>query len=453
MLRRLSGIILFFGICSLLISCTPDLKAPQPNAGKANFSRSIAVGGDFVAGYQDGALYMDGQNRSIPALLARAFQTAGGHTFRQALMPDNQGLGLNLKPWESSYVSATYLGPLTDCSGLSSLQPLHTVLPPSEARPYLDGTSGNAMQNLSVPFAQISQLFDPTLGLDVSTGNKNPYYSRFAGNPGTSTVYSDALNQHASFFTIWVGMEDIFNYAQNGGLNPGIASGASFGAYLDTLLTGLTANGAKGVIATLPDFRSFPFYTLIPYNGAFLTQTKADSLNLVFSSAGIHNIHFTAGSNAYVIFDPSVPSHYRQLTAGEYVLMDCPTDSLKCQEMGLLPTLPIPDRYVLSASEVANIDGSISTFNNIIMQKAAQYGVALDDMHAYFNTVNSGIKWDGVNYNSQFITGGFYSLDGYHPNQKGYALLANEFVKVINRTYGSSLPTVNCPDCNGVLFP
>ncbi len=451
--RKHYGLILFFGTCSLLISCSPDLKAPQPLAGKANFSRSIAIGGDFLAGYQDGALYMDGQNRSIPALLARVFQSAGGKTFRQALMPDNQGLGLNLKPWESSYVSATYLGPIIDCRGLSSLQPLHNALPPSEARPYLDGTSGNAMQNLSVPFAQVGQLFDPSLGLDASTGNKNPYYNRFAGNPGTSTVYSDAVNQHASFFTLWVGMEDIFNYAQNGGMNPVIASGSSFGAYLDTLLTGLCANGAKGVMATLPDFRSFPFYTLIPYNGAILTQTKADSLNLVFSNAGINNIHFTAGSNAFVIADPAVPSHYRQLTSAEFVLMDCPSDSLKCQGMGVLPTLPLPDRYVLTSSEVANIDGSIITYNNIIIQKAAQYGVALVDMHAYFNTVNSGMKWDGVNYNSQFITGGFYSLDGYHPNQKGYALLANEFVKVINRIYGSSLPTVNCPDCNGVLFP
>jgi len=164
-------------------------------------------------------------------------------------------------------------------------------------------------------------------------------------------------------------------------------------------------------------------------------------------------VHFSAGNNALVIHDANAPSQLRQLVSGEYVLLTVPADSLRCQFLGLLPNNTLPDKYVLTASEVAVIDAAIGAYNTVIIQKAAQYGLALADLHPFFNTLVTGMKWDGVNYNSQFISGGFFSLDGYHPNQKGYALLANEFVKAINRQYQSTLPTINCLDCNGVLFP
>ena len=113
----------------------------------------------------------------------------------------------------------------------------------------------------------------------------------------------------------------------------------------------------------------------------------------------------------------------------------------------------MPDRYVLDSNEVAFIDQMIAGYNLVIAQKATQYGLALVDANAYFKTLTSGIKWNGVNYNSQFVSGGVFSLDGYHPNQNGYALITNEFIKAINAKYRASIPTLNCTDCNGILFP
>src|ERR1041385_5839321 len=55
------------------------------------------------------------------------------------------------------------------------------------------------------------------------------------------------------------------------------------------------------------------------------------------------------------------------------------------------------------------------------------------------NSVPICIKWDGADYNMKFVEGGFFSLDGYYPDQKGYALLANEFIKAINLKFGSDL--------------
>ena len=438
----------------LLSSCVPKLDMPDATAGNADFSKTIAIGGDFMAGYQDDALYMKGQMYSIPALLAEQFKLVGGGMFNQALMPDNNGLGLNSKPWESWFVSPAHLGYRTDCAGITSLFPNKNSISISSATPYLIGVAGNTVQNMSVPFANTSDYFNPSFGTAFSpAGNKNPYYNRFASLPGVSTLYADAKHQNASFVTAWLGMEDIYNYARLGGTGAPIPSSVVFSNYLDTLLGGLTANGAKGVIANIPDFRNFPYYTLVAWDNADLKQSQVDSLNDVYTSAGYTQINFHLGRNGFIITDSTETNGYvRQMHAGEYITLSTPIDSMKCNEYGLLVQL-INDRYALDSTEVYAIDQAISSYNAVIAQKAAQYNLALVDMHSFFNSVTAGIKWNGIDFNAQFISGGFFSLDAYHPNQKGYALIANEFIKAINNKYSSSVPEVYCTECDGIIFP
>jgi hypothetical protein len=430
-----------------LSSCDPGLKAPEPDAGNADFHKFIAVGGDYLAGYQDGALYQKGQRNSLPALLAQQFALVGCEPFSQPLMPDDRGLGLNLKPWESPFVTASKLGHQTDCQGVTSLFPLGTQLTASTASIYLSGISGNSFQNLSVPFAKTADLFSTALSNSYANGDPNPYYYRFCSNAGNSTVYSDAVNQQATFIAVWTGMEDIYDYASHGGHNVTIAPASVFSAYLDTLLTGLTANGAKGVIANIPGMGDLPFYTTVPWNGMKLTQNKADSLNQLQG----YLFNFVAGNNGFMIEYPNNSGQYRKLGPGENILLTVPLDSVKCDFLGAFT--PLPDRYVLDSMEVQYLSGMIAAYNAVIVQKASQYGLALADMNAYFHSVYTGIKWDGVDMNAQFVSGGFYSLDGYHPNQKGYSLIANEFIRAVNAKFSSAIPWVNCPDCDGVIFP
>jgi hypothetical protein len=433
-------------------SCTPDLEGPKPEAGDADFTKTISIGGNYMAGYQDGALYKKGQEKSIPNLLAEQFKLVGGSSFSQVLMPDNSGLGLNSKTWESWFITASHLGNKTDCKGVTALSPLKSFISVSSATPYLTGLAGNSIQNFSVPYAKISDYFDPAFGEPFSaTGNQNPYYNRIASTPGTSTIYSDAKNQNASFITAWIGMEDIYNYASSGGTKGSIPSSTTFSVYLDSLLRGLTASGAKGVLANIPDFRNFPYYTLIKWDNAVLDrQTQADSLNDTYM--GLDHIHFEVGRNGFVINDPLHSTGIRQLHEGEYITLSVPVDSMKCNKYGLIVET-INDRYVLDSSEVYEIESAINAYNNVLAQKALQYNFALADMHSYFADVKSGIKWNGADFNAEFVTGGFFSLDGYHPNQKGYALIANKFLEAIRSKYNSVIPTINCEDCDGVKFP
>lgn len=448
-----------FCLFTFFPSCTPELNIPEPSAGDANFYKTIAIGGNYMAGYQDGALYRKGQIYSIPSLLAEQFKLVGGSHFNQALMPDDNGLGLNTKIWESWFITPSHLNYKTDCKGISALAPIKDTISISSASPYLEGIAGNSIQNLSIPYANLSDYFNPAFGNAFSTtGNKNPYYNRIASNPGVSTIYNDAKAQNATFITAWLGMEDIYNYAASGGTNGGIPSASTFSMYLDSVLSGLTANGAKGIIANIPDFRSFPYYTLVKWDNAEITrQTLADTLNNIYDTlAGLPNVHFVVGRNGFVIDNPEFPSispySIRQLHAGEYMTLSVPLDSMKCYYYGLL-SYPINDRYELDSAEVYELDQAINSYNGVIAQKASKYNLALADMHYYFNTVVAGIKWDGADFNAEFVSGGFFSLDGYHPNQKGYALIANEFIKSINSKYNAVIPTINCTDCSGILFP
>lgn len=437
-------------ICSAILflsSCKPDLEAPVPQAGEANFSRTIAVGDNFLSGYQDGALYRKGQLNSIPALLAWQFTTTGGSSFILPLMNDDYGLGLNPKPWEGLYLSKRVLGYRTNCEGETGLFPLSSNIPPASANVYLQPVYG-AMNNFSAPYLKIADLFNPQAG----TPTGNIFYHRFAQSPGTSTVLSDADSAHATFFTLWTGIEDVYDYARNGGYNKTMLPPAQFEMYLDSLLLALTSDGAKGIIADIPGLNSFPFYTLVPFNGAELNANQADSLNDIYHPAGFTHINFAEGKNAFVIEDSAAPGGYRQLVEGEIITLSAPLDSMRCYYYGLLVQV-IHDQYVLDSSEVAVISQHIQQYNSIIRQKASQYNLAFADMNRFFENAVSGIKWDGVDYNAEFISGGFFSLDAFHPNQKGYALIANEFIKAINAKYNSTLPPVNCFECDGVLFP
>ena len=51
---------------------------------------------------------------------------------------------------------------------------------------------------------------------------------------------------------------------------------------------------------------------------------------------------------------------------------------------------------------------------------------------------NGGIPSNGYILTADLVTGGAFSLDGVHPNSRGYALIANEFLKAIDAKYGSN---------------
>jgi len=49
----------------------------------------------------------------------------------------------------------------------------------------------------------------------------------------------------------------------------------------------------------------------------------------------------------------------------------------------------------------------------------------------------------GVTLTSEYATGGLFSLDGVHPSTIGYALIANELIKLMNKNFSWDIPLVD----------
>jgi len=441
-------VVVFIIVAVVVFGCKPTIEPPTLRANLATLEKVVYLGDSYLSGYQDAALSQDGQEHSVAALLNRSFSSVEGSAIVQATLPYANGVGINSKPWNGELNTYSVLtNNVADCTGELGLKPIKTEFAYDGSASYESFLGVSSMlTDYSIPFASTDEYFLSSTG-DAFDAGGNLYYHRIA----QSTILEDAGNANPTFAVIWAGMEDVFRYARNGGVGT-MPSVSQFEANLDSILSVMVGTSQQGVIANIPDLTAFPFYTLIPYDGVELTTSKADSLNDLYHPAGATHINFFEGEgNAFTTVDPLNVFGVDQLGQGEYVTLVAPLDSMKCVFMGTV--IGIPGEYVLDSSEVLLIEQTIAGYNTIISERAAYYNIATVDMNTYFNTVKAGIKWNGVDFNADFVSGGFYSLDGFHPTQKGNALIANEFIKAINVHYDATLPTVPCLDCIGVLFP
>ena len=79
--------------------------------------------------------------------------------------------------------------------------------------------------------------------------------------------------------------------------------------------------------------------------------------------------------------------------------------------------------------------------------------LAYVDMESYLTTLATGFEYYGINYNTTFVSGGAFSLDGVHFTPRGYALIANYILTNINSFYKSNIPTIDANRYHGIDFP
>jgi hypothetical protein len=439
-------IALSVGICC---SCKPNLTAPAPSKGSVSPTRYVAIGNSITSGYADGALSYEGQMNSYPYIIAQQLKLIGGGNFNQPLV-NQSSIGVGMPP---TYGAPFKLGYSTDCLGVNSLGPIPTATV-GDMSIFSTNifTSQGPFNNMGVPGAKAITVVASGYG---NLPNGNPFFTRMASNPATASILSDAEAINPTFFSMFIGNNDVLAYAMNGGALDSITPsagvvGVGFDASILAITNTLTANGAKGVIGNIPDITSLPFFTTVPWNGLALTrQSEADSLNGAWPGL---NFNFHVGNNAFLIADATVPYiGLRQIQEGELILLNVPLDSIKCHKMGTL--IPIPNQHVLTANEIINIQTATIAYNQTIKSVAQLKGLAFVDVETFLNQAKSGINYNGVTLNAQFVTGGVFSLDGIHLNPIGNALLANQCIKAINATYGSTIPQVDVTNYRGVVFP
>lgn len=483
-----------------------DVNSVVVTSGEANFAKYVALGNSLTSGFRDNALYVDGQTESFPNMIAQQMKRAGGGDFVQPLMADNNG-GLLLG---GTAIQATKLYIKSFTNGSPDIMNVAGV-PTTNVATKITGS----LNNMGVPGAKSFHLLAPGYGniAGVATGAANPYYTRFATSP-TSTVLADAVAQKPTFYSLWIGNNDVLSYATSGGIgkdqtgnvNPATYGGNDIsdpavvaGSIQTILQTMKTAGVTKGVIANIPYVTSIPYFTTVPYKplspaalGANITSlnTLYGTLKQALTAFGAGdriNLLSATAANPVLIKDTSLDNLSVQLTAALTPALGAPTAAAFGQIYGqarqttaddyiLLPSrsvigttvtgapatinvygisYPLENQHVLTKVEAAKVKTAVDAYNASIKSLATTYGLAFVDANAKMIELNksSGIQFDAVKYTASFVTGGTFSLDGVHLTGRGYAIVANEFMRMINEKYKSTLPMVNVNSYQGVKFP
>jgi hypothetical protein len=427
--------ILILGAFGFLGACKPTITAPTAT-GSVDFTRYIAVGNSLTAGYADGGLYLTGQLNSYPGIIAKQMATVGGGSFSQSLFTTDQASGTGYQTLTGfSSTGSPVLTPVaaTAVRGSITLPGLGTI-------PLFTKYSG-ALENYGVPGIKLNDILNPAYG------NGNPYYERLlpGASPTNTTPYLDFVTAKSfTFFTNWLGNNDALSYATSGGATNDLTDKATFNTTYNTLITRLTATGAKGACATIPDITTIPYFNTVTVGAILASVQKANpAVAALFINAR----------------NPDGTYSARAATAADLIVLTFPTSKIGVPNSnqlpyGLHPGNPIETQYVLDANEVALVKDYVSAYNTIIKATAAAKGLAVFDSFAFLtNLKNNGLLINGIGLNSNYISGGIFSLDGVHLTQRGYAIVANQFIIAINSQYGSNIPLANVSAYNGVLFP
>ncbi|NCD71037.1 SGNH/GDSL hydrolase family protein [Mucilaginibacter agri] len=433
-------------LAASLAACKPSIETPAPSHGSADFSRYIAVGNSLTAGYADGGLYLEGQQNSYPSIIAKQMQQVGGGTFTQPLFSQDQANG-------SGYLQLTGFDKTT---GAPTTAPVTTnlavtgqvTIPGFGAVTTYTKYTGTDLNNYGVPGIKLAHI------TYAPYGNLNGFYERLLpGAEGThTTTYLDFITAKPfTFFTNWLGNNDALGYATSGGAGDVLTDKATFNALYSGLMTKLTASGQKGAVATIPDVTAIPYFNTVTVAAILASVQKANpAVQALFINA---KSDATAAGTAYAA---------RPATANDLIVLTFPTSKIGTLvstpagmlPYGLTPYSPIENQYVLDANEVTLTKDYVTSYNNTIKSVAASKGIAVNDMYTFLNNVKAhGLVVDGVNLNAGYISGGIFSLDGVHLTPRGYAIVANEFIKAINAQYGSTIPLADAASYRSVKFP
>ncbi len=476
--------IAFAASVALLGSCKPELAIPTASKGDLNLTSYVAIGNSLTSGYQNNGLFYEGQKSSYVNQLANQFKLVQPDlVFNTPFVdPSSVGCGAPTITIEPALDITNFGALLTTTFSLTIVctapYTLQTVKSPCGAESLAPAPSA-VHGDPSVIFDPSTQGYDANLGgvkpapfmitsgfpniktapsiypakgpfqnmgvagakcIDVnrhgfggsslitlsglSITQANPFFSRFAKDQATSSMLSDAMLMKPSFFSLFIGNNDVLLWASQGGVSgvgtSSITPVSEFKDSINSMIKTLMTTATQGIIINVPQITGAAFFTYMP------------------------------AKTSYWIVDETGAK--RQMQASEMVLLTVPQDSINCYGMGATQGYPIPKKYTLTNAQIAMATNAIDGYNAHLKAVADAKGLAFFDMNGFTKANQNGTHYNGMEITGTFVTGGLFSLDGLHLTPRGYAAVANEMVKVINEKYHSTLPGIDLSTYNGVNF-
>lgn len=435
--------VLFFNACE----DRSDLTAPTPlngKSGNADLTKYVAIGNSLTAGYQSGTLFYSAQIYAFPYLIARQ---AGVEI--TGLKVSDPGLGGRLE--------------------IKSLSPFTVYINPNAGAP-MNLTLPAPYQNLGIPGALAYDVLNAT-NKDNCASAPNPYFDLVLRNSALNlgTQLEQALAQDPTLITLWIGNNDVLGYATSGGTAPSAPTNKTQFQQLFSEICGRIAQaGKQAVVANIPNVSAIPFFTTVGPQIALSTPwyqlATQGVVGLVYQKSGgeigvADSLSLLTGSNLVTLRGSSYAPLLGQPTGKFYIDNGIPIPSSvdTTKPFGFHPDNPWPNALILDSAEIQIANQAVADYNTIIANTAANFNFALVDINSVFNQIRQndftgGTVYNGVTFRTTFVTGGLFSLDGVHPTNQGQAIIANEFLKVINNKYNAQFPLIDVSTIPGSLI-
>jgi hypothetical protein len=391
------------------------------------------------------------------------WQQANGVTITTMENPALSPLPLMTPPGLGSLLAPTSLGlpypAISACTGTqTAANTFSTALSLRESaalNPWDVGIPGQTVHEAlymvgPIGNCTVSPTTSPATIVDLNSlvnGESQMFWPILAGFGQGVTQVEAAASLHAQVATVWLGSNDLLKLAFSDGQAP-TTTPSSMQADLTATIKTLQASGAKVAIANLVDVMGAA--TFIPQPAyeaelqAFITQAiEAEEPALPAPEAeGIAQEYATAYASQEITQTGLGTAGYFTIDA-LFPTLEAALTQISTQAAPVAPT--ITPTEVVPDAVATEVKGLNTEYNAAIAAAASATGAALVDVHTAFGQIetNGGIPINPPYCCSLTYGGGFFSLDGLHPSNTGYAIIANLFIDQLNTSYNLGIPEVN----------
>jgi lysophospholipase L1-like esterase len=276
-------------------------------------------------------------------------------------------------------------------------------------------------------------------------GESQNFWPILAGFGQGVTQVGAAASLHAQVATVWLGHNDLLKVAFSGGAAP-VTAPQSMHDDIVAIVKQLQASGAKVAVGNLVDVMGAA--TFIP-QPAYQPTLQAYIAGLLIAQ-GVPPAQAQAAAILYSTAYASQETAQTGLGPNGYFTINALFKTLQTAAAQIpahaLPVAPTLSSGDFIADAVANnVKALNAAYNVAIGQAATDSGAALVDVHALFAQIAAagGVPVNPPKCCSPVYRGGLTSLDGLHPSNTGYALIANAWIAQLNTSYNLGIPAVN----------
>ena len=424
--------------------------------------RIAGIGDSLTAGFQSGGL----MGADLPVLgtdptlgqigpvqrtqehgfFALLWEQANGVDITALSDPTKSPLPLIIPPGVGSLLAPTTSGfpyPLTtNCdskqiaantfSTALSLRENPTFLPYDVAVP---GQTAHEALYMTGPIGTCAPLPAQFVGLNaIVNGESQAFWPVLATFGQGVPQVSAAISLHPQVATVWLGSSELLKVAFSNGAFPP-TSAASLQADIASIVQQLQAAGAKVAVANLGDVMGSAVFIPQPAYVTFLEQFISKA-NPALPAATVASI-----AQAYAGAEIAATG----LGSGGYFTISAVFKTLQAALASAAPPALTAGGDYVSDAVASQVKSLNAAYNASIAAAAGQNNAALVDIATLFASIESmgSLRVNPPKCCTLLYGGGFFSLDGIHPSNTGYAIVAKAFIDELNSAYTLGIPAID----------